>query len=196
MSVQRGMPEPDPEAPTLEDDVEAITDAKPEPTVARLQGKLDEAGVRYFQALELLWLPKVGRFVRHREIDDGIMRNLVLVARLADYVRAELGVPLYVTSAYRPETYNTLVRGAATSQHLLGKAIDLNLLPNDRNDEMVARLRQCVVRLWRRRINGFGGLGLYDASPYRVHLDVGAHRCWQEAQVQPVLVELESAGEV
>lgn len=186
----------DAQAPTTEADATGLPPLDPDHVVDRLQLALDEAGVRYFHAAELLYLPKLQRFAQHREVDPNIFRNLVAVARVADYLRGELGMPLYVVSAYRPREYNALVNGSARSQHLLGKAMDLNLIEQDQTPEKIDRLRSIAVRLWSQRVMGFGGLGLYEAPRHRIHVDVGPHVSWGRAEVDPILDQLQRSGEV
>jgi uncharacterized protein YcbK (DUF882 family) len=186
----------DAEGPTTEVDAEGVPALEPNELVERLQAQLDEAGVRYFNAAELIYLPKLDRFAGNREVDPNIFRNLVAVARVADYVRGELGLPLNVVSAYRPREYNALVNGSARSQHLLGKALDLNLVEQDRTPEKIDRLRHIVVRLWAQRVMGFGGLGLYERPTYRIHVDVGPHVSWRRGEVDPILDQLRASGEI
>lgn len=56
-----------------------------------------------------------------REVDH--LRALVV--NILDPLRAYLGTPIVVTSGYRSPTVNKLVKGSATSQHVLGQAADI-----------------------------------------------------------------------
>lgn len=53
--------------------------------------------------------------------------NLVELARALQSVRAFLGRPVYVTSAFRNRRVNTAVGGVATSAHALGYAADFKV---------------------------------------------------------------------
>lgn len=55
----------------------------------------------------------------------GIVANLHTVAQFLEYVRSALGVPLRVTSGYRPPDRNAAVGGASTSSHMDGLAADI-----------------------------------------------------------------------
>ena len=61
-----------------------------------------------------------------REIPPDIIGNLLeLCVRLLQPARTALGVPLRVTSGWRLEDNNLAVGGASTSDHLTGRAADL-----------------------------------------------------------------------
>lgn len=53
---------------------------------------------------------------------DGRMTELVV---MFERIRAIWDSPIIINSAYRTESYNKFVGGAVNSQHLLGKALDL-----------------------------------------------------------------------
>ncbi len=186
----------DPHAPTTEPDADEAPRAPLDADGERLQTLLEDAGVRYFHASELLFLPKLDRYAHGRELDGDILRNLVATARCADFLRREVGLPLCVTSGYRPREYNALVNGSAKSQHLMGKAVDLNLIARDRTPEKIELLRKRAVRLWSQRIMGLGGLGLYSSPKYRIHLDIGPHQSWRPEEVDPILAQLREAGAI
>jgi uncharacterized protein YcbK (DUF882 family) len=76
-----------------------------------------------------------------------------------------------VISAYRSPKTNEMLRRrgsgvAKTSQHLVGKAIDVRL-----RDVSLVRLRDAAIAMER------GGVGYYEASDF-VHLDTGRVRRW------------------
>ena len=50
-----------------------------------------------------------------------------LVVNVLDPLREAVGKPIVVSSGYRPEKLNALIGGAATSQHSLGQAADINI---------------------------------------------------------------------
>jgi len=47
-----------------------------------------------------------------------------LCAHVLEPIRALLGVPLRVTSGYRSAHVNAAIKGSASSQHMLGEAVD------------------------------------------------------------------------
>ena len=51
----------------------------------------------------------------------------LLVANVLDPLRQALGRPVRITSGYRAPLVNRAVEGSATSQHLLGEAVDLTV---------------------------------------------------------------------
>jgi len=72
-------------------------------------------------------------------------------------LRDLLNKPIIINSAYRNKEYNKKVGGAANSQHLFGRAVDIKV--NGMDPHEVARVAE-VIR--------FGGIGIY---PSFVHLD-------------------------
>jgi len=72
-----------------------------------------------------------------------------------------------VISGFRSSEENTRVGGAQGSQHLHGKAFDIDV-SNMSTDERVGLIRAA-------RNAGFNGIGVYENS---LHLDVGAKRAW------------------
>ena len=82
----------------------------------------------------------------------------VLLGKL-DHLRNRLGVPLYVTSGFRCEKYNNLIKGSKDSQHMLGKAAD------------VCTTLALVELLEAANEVGFMGIGVYPKKHF-LHLDV------------------------
>ena len=61
-----------------------------------------------------------------------VVANLTHLAReVLEPIREAAGVPIIVTSGYRPHALNTLVGGAANSDHLYGLAADIHALGHD-----------------------------------------------------------------
>jgi uncharacterized protein YcbK (DUF882 family) len=59
------------------------------------------------------------------ETDISIRENIKkLVVNVMDIIRAEYGMPIYITSGYRTPEHNKRVGGVANSQHLYGEACD------------------------------------------------------------------------
>lgn len=77
------------------------------------------------------------------------------------------GRNLPVTSAYRSAEHNERVGGAKHSQHLHGKAFDIDVSGLNQQE------REQLIRTARER--GFGGVGIYDNA---LHFDTGDVRAW------------------
>lgn len=76
-----------------------------------------------------------------------------------------VGGPVVLNSAYRSETYNKKVGGAPKSQHLLGRAFDVQITDRLHRDE-IHKLAKSA---------GFSGFGDYNTF---VHIDIGPARYW------------------
>lgn len=96
----------------------------------------------HFSIGELLWLPK---WNRHAQEYDGltvdVKLELVETAHLAEDVRAILGVPMTITSFFRPKAYASLVGSKPTSPHCLGMAFDFTTIPHMSIEDAKAKLR-------------------------------------------------------
>lgn len=95
---------------------------------------------------------------------DGRVRPLALAFEAVR--QACGGKPIRIMSAYRTVPYNAVVGGAANSQHVHGRALDLQTPLHLSRDDF-HRIAQDVVRL----VPAIGGLGLYD---WGVHVDTRA----------------------
>lgn len=79
----------------------------------------------YFSVHEALWLPTWNRLANESDgLTEDVKSNLVIMFKKLDLVRSYLGKPILVHVAFRPTAYNTLVKGAKASSHLIGKAVD------------------------------------------------------------------------
>lgn len=90
---------------------------------------------------------------RHVQVDTELVNKL-------QKLRNRLGLPMKINSAYRCTERNKQVGGAAKSQHLLGKAVDISLHNQKLDIKTIADMAQKI---------GFKGIGLYDTF---IHLDV------------------------
>lgn len=85
---------------------------------------------------------------------------------LLQCIREHFGKPLHITSGYRTAAHNKSVGGAKSSQHLLGKAADIQVA--DTTVEAVAAYAESLMPDW-------GGVGRYPVKAGRtkgwVHVD-------------------------
>ena len=70
--------------------------------------------------------------------DDSIIANLKRLAALLEQVRAEIGKPIIVTSAYRSPAVNAGIGGSKNSQHMFGCAADIRALSMSPDDLMLS----------------------------------------------------------
>ncbi len=107
---------------------------------------------------------KVREF-RCRDGSDAIMIDQTLVV-LLQAIREHFGKPITITSGYRTAAHNKSVGGAKSSQHLLGKAADIQVA--DTTVEAVAAYAESLMPDW-------GGVGRYPVKAGRtkgwVHVD-------------------------
>lgn len=74
--------------------------------------------------------------------DTAALANLrALVGAVLDPLREAVGRPVVISSGYRSPAVNKAVRGAATSQHVLGQAADITV-PGMTVAEVVATIRR------------------------------------------------------
>lgn len=85
------------------------------------------------------------------KIDDNLVRRL-------QQLRDRINQPVYITSGYRSPTYNLMVGGANDSQHIHGKAADIQV--RGMSPQILAQHAEAV---------GFDGIGVYSNH---VHVDV------------------------
>ena len=107
---------------------------------------------------------KVREF-RCRDGSDAIMIDQTLVV-LLQAIREHFGKPVTITSGYRTAAHNTAVGGAKSSQHLLGRAADIQV--QDTDPLAVAAYAESLMPTW-------GGVGRYPVKAGRakgwVHVD-------------------------
>ena len=107
---------------------------------------------------------KVREF-RCRDGSDAIMIDQTLVV-LLQAIREHFGKPITITSGYRTAAHNAAVGGAKSSQHLLGRAADIQV--QDTDPLAVAAYAESLMPGW-------GGVGRYPVKPGRargwVHVD-------------------------
>lgn len=84
----------------------------------------------------------------------------VALAAVFEQLRASVGLPLVVLSCFRTAEHNRLIGGAAASQHVQGRALDL-LPPKGWTVLQLAAVAREIVEI--------RGIGLY---PTFLHIDV------------------------
>ena len=117
---------------------------------------------------------KVREF-RCRDGSDAIMIDQTLVV-LLQAIREHFNKPITITSGYRTAAHNAAVGGAKSSQHLLGKAADIQVA--DTTVEAVAAYAESLMPDW-------GGVGRYPVKAGRtkgwVHVDTRPNKSrWRQ----------------
>ena len=112
---------------------------------------------------------KVREF-RCRDGSDVVMIDQTLVV-LLQAIREHFGKPITITSGYRTAAHNAAVGGAKSSQHLLGRAADIQVQGVSVED--VAAYAEALMPDW-------GGVGRYPVKSGRakgwVHVDTRAKK--------------------
>ncbi len=141
---------------------ELAVDGDPGPLTIGAMGACEEAGFRLSEHFVIgEFLTKGERRVTWQNEVLKVDRQLVLSL---EQLRVSLGFPVHLLSAYRDPAHNRRVGGAARSQHLFGKAVDLN------RPRMVRNITEAEVRA-----AGFKGVGMMSrTNPDVVHVDVRA----------------------
>ena len=106
------------------------------------------------------------------------------LAREFEHIRAGVGGPIEVRSAYRTRTYNVRVGGSRRSQHVEGRALDLAVPPKF----ALAEFFEIVLAVVRRSSSLLRGLGVY---PTFIHIDIRPSPRlvrWQGKRAQAELV--------
>lgn len=82
--------------------------------------------MKYFTIKELTKSSTAVQYKIDNSPSQDIINNLeALVNNILDPLREAYGRPIIVTSGYRCQALNTKVKGAKTSQHVLGQAADI-----------------------------------------------------------------------
>jgi hypothetical protein len=99
--------------------------------------------------------------------NEAVVNNIIALARQLQRARNQIGRPFRITSWYRPPAVNRAVGGASRSQHLYGRAADIEV-----SGYSGRRVANAVMGWWP------GGIGIYANMPHIIHLDVGSRRMW------------------
>lgn len=110
------------------------------------------------------------RELRCRDGSDTVMVDEALML-LLQCIREHFGKAVTITSGYRTAAHNAAVGGAKSSQHLLGRAADIQVA--DTSVEDVAAYAESLMPAW-------GGVGRYPVKTGRakgwVHVDTRANK--------------------
>ena len=110
------------------------------------------------------------REFRCRDGTDTIMIDEGLVV-LLQCIREHFGKPITITSGYRTAEHNAKVGGSKSSQHLLGRAADIQVAGV--SPDAVAAYAESLMPTW-------GGVGRYPVkagrAKGRVHVDTRANK--------------------
>jgi len=102
---------------------------------------------KYFTVEECLWLPQ---WKVLGEPNNLVKVNIHFIAAKMDYIREILGEPIIITSWFRPLDYNILVKGATSSLHILGCAVDFvckSMKPTEVQKRLVPFLDLLDIRM-------------------------------------------------
>lgn len=89
--------------------------------------------------------------------------NIVLTARVIDQIRAQMGAPIRILSAYRTKSYNTCIIGSKGSFHTEFKALDFTCKKG--TPEIWARIARTIMQNDKSLA---GGVGVFSSV---VHID-------------------------
>jgi zinc D-Ala-D-Ala carboxypeptidase len=107
-----------------------------------------EQVTEHFTVFDCLWLGKWARLARESDgLDFDIKNSLIKTCMLGEEVRKILGVPMIVTSMYRPPAYAKLVGSTEKSPHCFGVAMDFALSPVTRIEAAKAILQPLLETL-------------------------------------------------
>ena len=93
-----------------------------------------------------------------------VWANIKILAKQLEALRSVLNAPIHITSAYRSELHNKSIGGKLNSQHLLGKAADIQV-----KGKSPKQVHKAILKLIKDGKILEGGLGLYDTF---VHYDI------------------------
>ncbi len=114
----------------------------------------------------------VGEVVKYSKdripTSDTIKNNILDLAKELDKAREAINKPLIVTSWNRPPAVNKAVKGASNSQHLYGKAVDIQC-----KGMATIELEKILLKNW------YGVLGKGASRLNFVHLDTRNGKGWK-----------------
>lgn len=113
------------------------------------------------------------------KMPDEVLENIKELACNLQYIRDYLDEPIKLTNAYRCKEHNRSVGGSKNSQHILGKAADIqcsNINPKtmaDLIEDLISK--NCIQE---------GGVGRYNTfTHYDIFFDGKHKRRWNKTKV-------------
>lgn len=124
----------------------------------------------YFTVKEAIWFPQWNRLATEEDgLTEAVKTSLLRTFIKMDRIRAYIGKPIKVHIAFRSKDYNTLVKGAKASAHLIGNAVDfsanMGLDSVGANCDKIKELLVPVLEEWELRMEDNG------AGASWVHID-------------------------
>jgi len=105
------------------------------------------------------------------DMPEFVKKNIELLAEDLQVIRDVIKSPIKITNAYRCKEHNTKVGGVKTSQHIKGKAADLQVDGVDPNE-----VADYVEDLMKSELITEGGVGRYNTF---THVDIrGSKARW------------------
>ena len=98
------------------------------------------------------------------KMPEDVKPNIIELADNLQVLRDFLNMPIKITNAFRCESKNKSVNGVKNSQHLFGKAADLQVFQLSPNE-----VADAVSELMEKNLFKMGGLGRYNSF---THVDI------------------------
>ena len=112
-------------------------------------GLLNKIGSsKFFIWMDAIYLPRWDIYAIPKK--TAIVEEIEKTALKMDLIRTWLNRPIYVTSWFRPEKYNSEIGGVKASKHIMGQAVDFSvkgLLANEVRELLKPRLIEFNIRM-------------------------------------------------
>ena len=102
------------------------------------------------------------------KMPEDVKSNIIELANNLQVLRDFLNMPIKITNAFRCESKNKSVNGVKNSQHLVGKAADLQVFQLSPNE-----VADAVSELMEKNLFKMGGLGRYNSF---THIDIRGNK--------------------
>lgn len=102
----------------------------------------------HFTVKDCLWLPHWNRLANYEDGFDEEMQDVILATcQKNEQIRTLLGVPMTMTSMFRPQKYSPLVGGTEHDVHTKGVASDFTTVPQMSIEDAKSLLRPNLAAL-------------------------------------------------